>query len=284
MKSNRCAVGVLALGLALGACGGDGDTGDSGNGTTITMWTRSPTEAQSRRLVDAYNASHKNKVKLTVIPVDNYQPRIAAAAGARNLPDVFAADVIFVPKYTSQGLFLDLSDRIAKLPYAASMAPSHMKLGTHEGRKYTLPHTLDLSVLFYNKVLYKKAGLDPEKPPKTLKEFAQHATTIRKKVGGDTYGTFWGGSCGGCYVFTYWPSIWAAGGDVMDEQGTRSTIDSPQAQQVFQTYRTSGRMASSTRPPRTRRAPPGPASSPRARSASCPCRPPRSGRCRTTTR
>lgn len=237
MKTNRCAVGLLALGLALGACGGDGDSGDSGSGTTITMWTRSPTEAQSRRLVDAYNASHKNKVKLTVIPVDNYQPRIAAAAGARNLPDVFAADVIFVPKYTSQGLFLDLSDRIAKLPYAAAMAPSHMKLGTHEGRKYTLPHTLDLSVLFYNKVLYKKAGLDPEKPPGTLKEFAQHATTIRKKIGGDTYGTFWGGSCGGCYVFTYWPSIWAAGGEVMDEQGTRSTIDAPQAQQVFQTYR-----------------------------------------------
>jgi multiple sugar transport system substrate-binding protein len=91
-------------------------------------------------------------------------------------------------------------------------------------------------VLFYNKVLYKKAGLDPEKPPTTLKEFAEQATTIRKKLGGKTYGTFWGGSCGGCYVFTYWPSIWAGGGQVMDGQGTQSTIDSPVAQQVFQIY------------------------------------------------
>ncbi|WP_433466225.1 ABC transporter substrate-binding protein [Spirillospora sp. CA-128828] len=235
LRASAAVAALLLAGTALSACGGD-DSGSSDDGVTITMWTRSPTEAQSRRLVDAYNASHRNKVKLTVIPVDNYQPRIAAAAGARKLPDVFASDVVFVPKYASQGLFLDISDRIAKLPTAAALAPSHMRLGTYEGRKYTLPHTLDLSVLFYNKVLYKKAGLAPDKPPKTLKEFARHATTIRKKVGGDTYGTFFGGSCGGCYVFTYWPSVWAAGGDVMDEQGTRSTIDGPQAQQVFQIY------------------------------------------------
>jgi multiple sugar transport system substrate-binding protein len=159
-----------------------------------------------------------------------------AAAGAHQLPDVFASDVVFVPKYTSQNLFLDISDRIAKPPFKNALAPSHMKLGTRDGRQYTLPHTIDSSVLFYNKVLYKKAGLDPERPPTTLKEFAEQATTIRKKLGGGTYGTFFGGACGGCYVFTYWPSIWAAGGNVMDPQGTRSTIDSPVAQQVFEIY------------------------------------------------
>jgi multiple sugar transport system substrate-binding protein len=81
------------------------------------MWTRSATEAASRRLVDRYNATHKNKVELTPIPTDNYQPRIAAAAGAKNLPDVFAADVIFMPQYTSKGLFLDITDRIDALPF-----------------------------------------------------------------------------------------------------------------------------------------------------------------------
>jgi multiple sugar transport system substrate-binding protein len=226
----------LAFAGTLSACGGNGSGESKDGGTTVTMWTRAATEAASRRLVDAYNTSHKNKVKLTVIPTDNYQPRVAAAAGAHQLPDVFASDVVFVPKYTSQNLFLDISDRNAKLPFKNALAPSHMKLGTRDGRQYTLPHTIDSSVLFYNKVLYKKAGLDPEKPPTTLKEFAEQATTIRKKLGGGTYGTFFGGACGGCYVFTYWPSIWAAGGNVMDPQGTRSTIDSPAAQQVFQIY------------------------------------------------
>jgi multiple sugar transport system substrate-binding protein len=194
------------------------------------------TEAPSKRLVDRYNATHKNKVQLTAIPTDNYQPRIAAAAGAQNLPDVFAADVIFMPQYTSRGLFLDITDRINALPFKDNLAPSHIELGKYEERLYGVPHTLDLSVLFYNKVLYEKAGLDPEKPPTTLAEFADHARTIRSKVGGDVYGTFWGGACGGCYVFTYWPSIWAAGGEVMNEDGTQSTIDSAESQAVFETY------------------------------------------------
>jgi multiple sugar transport system substrate-binding protein len=201
------------------------------------MWTRAATQVQSQRLVDAYNASHKNKVKLTVIETDNYQPRIAAAAGAKQLPDVFAADVIFVANYTSQGLFLDITDRINALPFKDSLAPSHMKLGTFEGRMYTVPHTLDLSVLFYNKGLYKQAGLDPEKPPTTLKEMAEQARTIRSKVGGKVYGTFFGGNCGGCYVFTFWPSVWAAGGQVMNPEGTQSTINDPNMAATFQIYR-----------------------------------------------
>lgn len=229
------AVASLLLAAGLSACG-SGSGGSGGGGTTITMWTRAATQTASMRLVNAYNASHKNKVKLTIIPTDNYQPRVAAAAGAHQLPDVLASDVVFVPKYVSENLFMDITDRIATLPFRNALAPSHMRVGTRDGRRYTLPHTIDSSVMFYNKVLYKQAGLDPNRPPTTLRQFAEQATTIRKKLGGGTYGTFWGGSCGGCYVFTFWPSIWAAGGQVMNPQGTQSAIDSPQAQQVFQIY------------------------------------------------
>lgn len=63
-----------------GAAGNGGDTGE-----TITMWTRAATQTQSERLVKAYNDSHDNQVELTVIPTDNYQARIAAAAGGKNL-------------------------------------------------------------------------------------------------------------------------------------------------------------------------------------------------------
>ncbi|TDD12229.1 sugar ABC transporter substrate-binding protein [Nonomuraea deserti] len=230
-------LGVLTLTAA--ACGSGGGSQPADGPVTITMWTRAATQAQSERLVKAYNSSHKNQVKLTVIPTDNYQPRIAAAAGAKQLPDVFAADVIFVPNYTSQGLFMDVTDRVAALPFKDKLAPSHMKLGTLDGRQYTLPHTLDLSVWFWNKDLYTKAGLDPEKGPTTLKEFAEHATTIQDKLGkdGKVHGTFFGGNCGGCYVFTFWPSVWAAGGQVMNPEGTTSLNDQPAMIEVFKTYR-----------------------------------------------
>jgi multiple sugar transport system substrate-binding protein len=239
-------VGVLAasavLAFAVG-CGGSDEPsngaakeGGGDTGATITMWTRAATQTQSERLVKAYNASHKNQVDLTIIPTDNYQARVAAAAGGKNLPDVFASDVIYAPNYTSQGLYLDITDKIDALPFADALAPAHMRLGTFEDRKYTVPHTLDLSVLFWNKDLYKKAGLDPEKGPTTLNEFAEQARTIREKLGGKDYGTFFGGNCPGCFVFTFWPSVWAAGGDIMNEDGTESTIDDPNMEATFKIY------------------------------------------------
>jgi Bacterial extracellular solute-binding protein len=242
-KAWRVAAALAAsavLALAAG-CGGDDEpegggnaaSGGSDTGETITMWTRAATQTQSERLVKAYNESHENQVELTVIPTDNYQARIAAAAGGKNLPDVFASDVIYAPNYTSQGLYLDITDRIDALEFADALAPAHMRLGTYEDAKYTVPHTLDLSVLFWNKDLYKKAGLDPETPSTTMKEFAEHAKTIREKVGGKTYGTFFGGNCPGCFVFTFWPSVWAAGGDIMNEDGTESTIDDPNMAATF---------------------------------------------------
>ena len=200
------------------------------------MWTRAATQAQSEALVKAYNASHKNKVKLTVIPTDDYQPRVGAAAGSGDLPDVLAVDVVFAPNYTSQGLYLDITDRIEALPFADSIAPSHVKVGTYEGKKYVVPHTMDLSVLFYNKDLYRRAGLDPEKPPTTLAEFAEHARKI-DALGGDVHGTFFGGNCGGCLVFTWWPSLWADGEQVMNEDGTVSYLNSEAAKEVYAIYR-----------------------------------------------
>jgi multiple sugar transport system substrate-binding protein len=169
--------------LALAGCGGDdepegGDNAASGGdtGETITMWTRAATQTQSERLVKAYNDSHENQVELTVIPTDNYQARVAAAAGGKNLPDVFASDVIYAPNYTSQGLYLDITDRIDELDFADALAPAHMRLGTYEDAKYTVPHTLDLSVLFWNKKLFKEAGLDG--PPATLDDFVEYSKKI----------------------------------------------------------------------------------------------------------
>jgi multiple sugar transport system substrate-binding protein len=211
--------------------------GNADNGTTVTMWTRAATEKQSKLLVDAYNASHKNKVELTVVPTDNYVQKIATAAGGNALPDLFAADVIFAPNYTAKlHLFLDITARIDALPFKDALAPAHIKLGTYQGKKYAIPHTIDLSVIFWNKDLYAKAGLDPEKGPTTLKELAEHAKKIQA-LGGDINGTTLGGNCGGCGVFTIWPSIWAAGGDVMNAEGTAGTLDTKPVKDVLGIWR-----------------------------------------------
>lgn len=236
---------LMAVAAAAG-CGSGGTTAESGtgeggvkgldDGSTLTMWTRAATKTQSKALVKEYNKTHENTVELTVIPTDDYQAKVGAAAGAKNLPDLLASDVVFMPNYVSSGLFADVTERIDALPYAHKLAPSHIKAGTWEGRKYAVPHTLDLSVLFYNKELYRKAGLDPDDPPATLEEWDRQARAV-DQLGGDVNGTFFGGNCGGCGVFTWWPSIWAAGEDVMSEDGTSAQLASATAKKVYGTYR-----------------------------------------------
>ncbi|MEW2399299.1 sugar ABC transporter substrate-binding protein [Streptomyces sp. NPDC046862] len=242
------AIALLAAASLATACGsgedGSGGGGGSGaadakgvdDGAKLTMWTRAATRPQSEALVKAYNASHKNKIELTVIPTDDYQAKVGAAAGSRDLPDLFASDVVFVPNYTSSALFADITARIDALPFAESLAQSHIKAGTYEGKKYVVPHTLDLSVLFYNKELYRKAELDPEKPPTTLGEWDRQARAV-DALGGGVNGTFFGGNCGGCGVFTWWPSIWAAGDDVLNKDGTEAQLSSGTAKKVYETYR-----------------------------------------------
>jgi multiple sugar transport system substrate-binding protein len=203
---------------------------------TVTLWTRAATETVSKAYAEAYNATHEDTVEVTAYPNEEYPAKLASAAGARALPDLFAADVVFAPQYAAQGLWLDITDRFTALPVAGRVSPAHVRNGTWEGRTYAVPHTIDMSVLLYNKDLYQKAGLDPAKPPTTLTEFANHARAI-DRLGGDVNGTYFGGNCGGCTVFTLWPSVWAAGGDVMTDDGTASRIDGPETAGVFALYR-----------------------------------------------
>jgi multiple sugar transport system substrate-binding protein len=231
---------VLAVSTAIAGCGSSASPSGSSqtstdDGTTLTMWTRAGTQSQTQALVSAYNASHKNQVKLTVFPNEQYPDKIATSAGARALPDVFTSDVVFAPNYVNQGLWMDVTDRFDALPFKDAVAPSIIKTATANGKVYAVPHALDLSVMFYNKALYKRAGLDPAKPPTTLAEFAQQARAVAK-LGGGVKGTYFGGNCGGCVEFTFWPSIWAGGGTVMNSAGTQSTIDSQQALAVFTIY------------------------------------------------
>src|SRR5262245_28540912 len=83
------AVTATALAVALAGCGGDDDSdGDASvdaggvegtdDGTDLTLWTRAPLEFQAKALVDAYNKSHENQVKLTIVPNDDYVAKVGA--------------------------------------------------------------------------------------------------------------------------------------------------------------------------------------------------------------
>ncbi|QAY68449.1 ABC transporter substrate-binding protein [Paenibacillus protaetiae] len=54
---------------------------------------------------------------------------------------------------------------------------------TFDGKLYSMPFNTSNPILYYNKNLFKEAGLDPEKPPATFDEVKQDALAITNKTG-----------------------------------------------------------------------------------------------------
>lgn len=247
------AVATAGLLAGVAACSGGGGTGSTtgpGNppasaagadgvddGSSLTLWTRAPLEKQANLLVDAYNASHKNQVQLTVVPNDDYVAKVGAAAGTDGLPDLFAADIVYVPNWVEQGLFQDLTGQIDGLSYKDQINQGHLAAGTLDDKEYVLPFVLDLSMLFWNKDLFQEAGLDPDKAPATMDEYVADAKAIQKLNKPGVYGTATGLACGGCLVFTWFPGIWASGKDVMNADGTESELNSDTAKGFYSAWK-----------------------------------------------
>jgi multiple sugar transport system substrate-binding protein len=88
-----------------------------------------------------------------------------------------------------------------------------MTVATFKDRLYGVPLYADVSALFYNKDLFTKAGLDPNKPPTSLAELRAYADKITA-LGGDVKGYYLPGNCAGCNIFTVGPLMWASGAKI----------------------------------------------------------------------
>ena len=188
------------------------------------------------QLADAYNKSHKAQVKVSIIPSAQFVQKFGTAASSGNAPDVASIDLVFLPYFASQGALTDITELADGLPYKDDLSPAHSKLADYEGKTYALPFTAEASVLFYNKTLFKKAGLDPSKPPTNYEEMAAAAKKIRA-LGPKYYGFAFAGSCGGCNIFEFAPHVWASGGDVLSEDGKKALFDSAEVTDALNFYR-----------------------------------------------
>ena len=208
------------------------------DGTALTMWTRAPLERQAKALVEAYNASHSNQVKLEIIPNDDMEGKVGAAATNNELPDLLAGEVVRLPYWVDSGMFADLSDKLDSLPFASDLARGHLDAGTSvDGVKHTVPFVTDISVMVWNKDLYTEAGLDPEQGPTTLAEFVEQAKAVAALKKDGVSGTYFGGNCGGCLVFTWFPHIWASGDEVLSADGAESLLNGDSAKAVYAAFK-----------------------------------------------
>lgn len=204
---------------------------------TISMWVRSGIGDSFKEVVKAYNAKGGDTVEMTEVPFAELVQKYATAIAGGQAPDALSLDLIYTPAFAAAGQLEDLTDWAKALPYFNALAPAHVKLGTYEDRIYGLPLSVETSIFAWNKELYRKAGLDPEKAPANWDEITANAEKIRA-LGGDTYGFYFsGGGCGGCMIFTFTPLVWGAGADILSADGKTATLDTPQMRKAVDIYR-----------------------------------------------
>jgi multiple sugar transport system substrate-binding protein len=183
----------------------------------MQAWERSGGNKQMvDLLVCAWNTANPTRpINLTYITHDQMVPKIAQAIASGDVPDLMGMDLIYAPQFASAGQLEDVTDQIGSDPALKTASPGHVQVATWQNRLYGVPLYADVSVLFWNKGLFRQAGLDPDKPPTNLTELHDMSTKITA-LGNGVYGYYLPGNCAGCNAFTFAPMIWASGNNKIE--------------------------------------------------------------------
>jgi multiple sugar transport system substrate-binding protein len=173
---------VLALGLVLAGCG-KSDT-SSGGKVTLTYWqyTFPAKVTEMNSLIKKFEAENPNiKIVAQDFPYDQYNQKIAAAMHAGKGPEIMNLYYGWLPQYVKQGYLQPIPQDLMSTSSIESHFIPMIKASKINGQYYTLPIAVRSLALFYNKDMFKQAGLDPNAPPKTWDELIQDAKKMTKR-------------------------------------------------------------------------------------------------------
>ncbi len=186
----------LALGLIALAGRGCGDR-SGGERVRITYWEKwtGAESAAMQAVVDEFNAS-QDRITVDFVSVSQMDRKVIAATAGGNPPDLAGIWLPYIASFADCGALLPLdefmeADRSSESPapdfaraggdFLARYVPVYAKMSLHRGRVYGLVTTPSTVALHWNKTLFREAGLDPEKPPRTLAELDQFARRLTRR-------------------------------------------------------------------------------------------------------
>ena len=195
--------GIVAASLVLAACGGGSDDSSSSAGapakdvldkasgaTTVSFWhAMDGTNAEAlNKLVAEFNAAHTGKIEVKSTYAGKYDDAITkykAAIQSKSTPDVIqvydigtrfmidAKQTIPMQSFIDRDK-LDVSD----------LQPNITGYYSIDNKLNSMPFNTSMPVLYYNKTMFKAAGLDPNTPPQDLDAIRAAAEKLSKKNGG----------------------------------------------------------------------------------------------------
>jgi len=107
-------------------------------------------------------------------------------------PDVIHQDRFTVGDWASRGTFMPLDSFLAKESGPESIKesnyyPAAWKEAVYQGKVFAIPTGIDDRMLMYNRKVFRDAGLDPDKPPRTWEELRAMAKKITSRNADGTY-------------------------------------------------------------------------------------------------
>jgi len=187
----------------------------SSDANAMQMWERSGgNKGMVDILVCAWNAANPSKpINLSYIVHTEMVAKIAQGIATGDVPDLMGMDLIYAPQFENADQLVDITDQTKDWTELADVSPGHKTVATFNDRLFGVPLYADVSALFYNKDLFTKAGLDPNKPPTSLAEVKAYADKITA-LGDGVTGYYLPGNCAGCNIFTVGPLMWASGATI----------------------------------------------------------------------
>jgi multiple sugar transport system substrate-binding protein len=180
--------------------------------------------AAMQSIVDDFNAS-QDRIEVRYSAISQIDLKLMLAIAGRRPPDVAGIWGVTLPIYVENNALLPLDQLAAQEGVKDSdYLPSIWALCHHRNHLWAFPSTPLSLALYWNKRLFREAGLDPDQPPRTIAELEQFNEKLTRREADGTYRIFGhlplepGG----------WRSLWGYwfGGRMWDSAG-RITADDP---------------------------------------------------------
>ncbi|MEU3608082.1 extracellular solute-binding protein [Streptomyces sp. NPDC035033] len=229
---------VAALGVTLAACGGS-DSGSNGASKgsgelsgTVTWWDTSTVGSEDKvfkKLAEDFTKKHpKVTVKYVNVPFGEAQNKFKnAAQSGSGAPDVIRSEVAWTPEFADLGYLAPL-DGTAALKDQGDFLEQAAASTKYNGKTYAVPQVIDSMGIFYNKKIFKDAGVQV---PKTIDELKTVSAKIKEKTG--KTGLYLRGDD------PYWflSFLYGEGGDMVDAADKKITIDDESGVKAFKTVK-----------------------------------------------
>lgn len=144
------------------------------NTTEVTL------QGAYERFKTEYESLHPNiTIEYVDIPYGNMVQQAFTYAAADDLPDIVEMSTPFIATFITSNILQPL-DGLIDQELLDDLQPVTLSEVTYNNQIMAMPRIIIPQVLYYNKTLFEKAGLDPNMPPQTYDEMLEYAREIAK--------------------------------------------------------------------------------------------------------